>query len=145
MQPVALLAQADDEVNKPCAPRIPVSAQTKPDRRTSTLYGEINLTNRNFFLVEDRSFLPGEASREGYIGENSAIKRIQQSIYIDATVPALAHDKVADRSARGEIDGIRNRIVAYRNRYLARVKSLEFSPRGLLSEVNVIANALGGA
>lgn len=111
------------------------------DNRTAALLG--NLTNRNFLLVEDRSFLPGAGSRAVYIGENSAIKRIQHSIYIDATVPALAHDAVADRSARGEIDGIRNRIVAYRNRHLARVKSLEFNPRGLSSEANVIANALG--
>jgi hypothetical protein len=238
MHPIALLAQADDEVNKVCAPRIPVPAPTKPDRQTSALHGEVkgmiarrtrlpdvvsglvafwaistwfqdalqvfpilaisgpaheatnvldvlhdlcdapvllagfkrgdlkdlrgftllisepnldnrtaallgNLTNRNFLLVEDRSFLPAAGSRAVYIGENSAIKRIQHSIYIDATVPALAHDAVADRSARGEIDGIRNRIVAYRNRHLARVKSLEFNRRGLSSEANVIANALG--
>jgi hypothetical protein len=111
------------------------------DNRTAALLG--NLTNRNFCFVADRSCVPGAGSRAVYLGENPAIRRIQHSIYIDATVPALAHDAVADRSTREEIDGVRNRILAYRKRHLARVKSLEFNPRGLSSEANVIASALG--
>jgi hypothetical protein len=110
------------------------------DNRTAALLG--NLTNRNFLLVEESSLLGCAGSMAIYVGENSAIKRIPHSIHVHMA-PALAHDAVGYRSAREKIDGVRNRILAYRNRHLAIVKCLEFNPRGLSSEVNVIANALG--
>jgi hypothetical protein len=110
------------------------------DNRTAALLG--NLTNRNFLLVEERSFLPGAGSKAVYIGEDSAIKKIQNSIHIHA-LPALDYDAVPDRPAREEIDAVRKRILRYRTKNLDKVRPLEFNPRGLSREANVIANALG--
>lgn len=110
------------------------------DNRTATLLG--NLTNRNFLLLEERSLLGCAGSRAIYVGEDAAVKRVQNSIHVDATVP-LDHDAVVDRWVPGTIDVLRKRISAYRTRHLARVRSLEFNPCGLSREANVIANALG--
>jgi hypothetical protein len=109
--------------------------------RTAALLG--NLTNRDFAIVEQRSYLYCANSVAVYIGEHSAIKRVQHAVYIDATVPSLADGPVPDHLVRGTTDGVRKRIGEYRIRHLARVSSLEFNPRGLSGEARVIANALG--
>jgi hypothetical protein len=111
------------------------------DARSAALLG--NLMNRDFVVVEQGSYLYCASSAAVYIGEDSAIQKIQNSIFIDATVPALAREAVADRSAPAEIDAVRKRIIAYRTKNLDKVRSLEFNPRGLSREANVIANALG--
>jgi hypothetical protein len=109
--------------------------------RTAALLG--NLTNRDFAIVEQRSYVYCANSVAVYIGEHSLIKKIQHSIYVDATVPSLADGPVPDHLVRGKTDGLRKRIGEYRTRHLARVRSLEFNPRGLSGEARVIANALG--
>jgi hypothetical protein len=110
------------------------------DKRTAALLG--NLTNRNFLLVEEGSLLDFAASRAIYIGENSAIGKIPHSIHVHAT-PALAQNAVAHRSLRAEIEGLRERILAYQTKHLGKVRSLEFNPRGLSPELTVIGNVLG--
>jgi hypothetical protein len=112
------------------------------DNRMAALLG--NLTNRNFLLVEERSFLRAASSKAVYLGEDSAIKRIQNwiPIQVHATV-ALDYGAVANRSRRQEIDGIKKRMLAYRIKNLSKIRSLEFTPHGLSGEANVIANALG--
>ena len=101
-----------------------------------------NLAHRKFLLVEKRSFLPAAGSKAVYIGEDSAIKKIQNSIHINS-LPALDYDAVPDRLARQEIDAVRKRILRCRTKNLDKVRSLEFNPRGLSREANVIANAQG--
>jgi hypothetical protein len=100
------------------------------------------LTNRNFLLVEEGSLLGFASSRAVYIGENSAIGKIPHSIHVHAS-PALAQNAVAHRSLRAEIEGLRKRILAYQTKYLGKVRSLEFNPRGLSPELTVIGNSLG--
>jgi hypothetical protein len=109
--------------------------------RTAALLG--NLTNRDFAIVEQRSYLYCANSVAVYIGEHSAIKKIQHSIYVDATVPSFPDGPVPDHLVRGTTDGVRQRIGEYRTRHLAGVRSLEFNPRGLSGEARVIGNALG--
>jgi hypothetical protein len=112
------------------------------DNRTAALLG--NLSHRNFLIVEERSLIGCAGSKAVYIGEDSAIRRIQNSlhIHVHATI-ALDYDAVADRSSPEEIDGVRKRILAYRTKNLGKVRSLEFNPRGFSGEARVIGNALG--
>jgi hypothetical protein len=91
------------------------------DARTAALLG--NLTNRGFALVEQGSYLYCTNSKAIYIGENPAIKRIQHSIYIDATVPAHTEGPVPGQPAPETIDAIRNHILEYRTRNLDKVRS----------------------
>jgi hypothetical protein len=111
------------------------------DARTAALFG--NLTNRDFALVEQGSFLYCANSKAVYIGEDPAIKRIQHSIYIDATVPARTDGPVPGQPAPETIDAIWNHILEYRTRNLDKVRSLEFNPCGLSLEATAMANALG--
>jgi hypothetical protein len=111
------------------------------DARTAAVLG--NLTNRGFAVVEQGSYLYCANSKAVYIGEDPAVKRIQHSIYIDATVPALADSPVPGQPPPETIDAIRNRILEYRTRNLDKVRPLEFNPCELSREAAVIANALG--
>jgi hypothetical protein len=111
------------------------------DNRTAALLG--NLTNRDFMLVEQSSYLYCAGSRAVYVGEEPAIKRIQHSLYIDATTPPHVDPPVRGQSLPETIDSLRNRILEYRNRNLSKVRYLEFNPRGLSPEAHAIANALG--
>ena len=110
------------------------------DNRSVALLG--NLTNRRFLLVEGRDVLGCAGSTAIYLGEDSPIKKIPHSIHIHAA-PALAHGALAHRPAQKKIDDLRVRIHRYSTRHLARVRSLDFNPRGLSSELTVIANSLG--
>jgi hypothetical protein len=111
------------------------------DARTAALVG--NLTNRGFALVDQGYYLYCANSKAVYIGDDPAIKRIQHSIYIDATVPARTDGPVSGQPAPEIIDAIRNRILEYRTRNLEKVRLLEFNPSGLSLEATAIANALG--
>jgi hypothetical protein len=111
------------------------------DNRTAALLG--NLTNRDFMLVEQGSYLYCAGSRAVYIGEDPAIKTIQHSLYINATTPPHADPPIPSRSQPETIDSLRNRLLEYRNRNLGKVRSLEFNPRGLSLEAHAMANALG--
>jgi hypothetical protein len=111
------------------------------DNRTAALLG--NLTNRDFMLVEQGSYLHCAGSRAVYIGEDPAIKTIQHSLYINATTPPHADPPIPSRSQPETIDSLRNRLLEYRNRNLGKVRSLEFNPRGLSLEAHAMANALG--
>jgi hypothetical protein len=117
-----------------------ISEESLP-ARTAVLLG--NLTNRDFVVVEQGYYLYCASSVAVYIGEHSAVKRVQNSIYINATVPPLADSRVPTHLVRAAIDGVRQRIGEYRTRHLATVRSLEFIPRGLSAEASIIANALG--
>jgi hypothetical protein len=111
------------------------------DNRTAALLG--NLTNRDFLVVEQGSYLYCAGSRAVYIGEDPAIKTIQHSLYINATTPPHVDPPVPGQSLPGTIDSLRNRLLEYRNRNLGKVRSLGFHPRGLTSEAHAMANALG--
>jgi hypothetical protein len=58
------------------------------DARGAGLLG--NLTNQDFGLIEEGSYIYRARFMAVYVSEDPPIKRIQHSIYIDATVPALA-------------------------------------------------------
>jgi hypothetical protein len=111
------------------------------DARTAALFG--NLTNRGFALVEQGSYLYCAGSKAVYIGDDPAIKRIQHSVYIDATVPAPTNGRVPVQPAPETIDAIREDMLDYRTRNLEKVRLLEFNPSGLSLEATAIANALG--
>jgi hypothetical protein len=111
------------------------------DNRTATLLG--NLTNRGFILVEQGSYLYDTCSRAIYIGEHPAIKRIQHSLYIDVTTPPRPDPPAPDQSLPGTIASLRNRLLEYRDKNLAEVRSMEFNPHGLSPEAHAMANALG--
>jgi hypothetical protein len=111
------------------------------DNRTAALLG--NLTNRDFMLVEQGSYLCCASSKAIYIGEDPTIKRIQHSLYINATTPPHVDPPVAGQALSVTIDSLRNRLLEYRNRNLGTVRSLEFNPRGLSLEAHAMANALG--
>jgi hypothetical protein len=111
------------------------------DPRTAALLG--NLTNRGFALVEQGSYLYGTNSKAVYIGEDPAIKKIQHSIYIDATVPECTDGPVPGQSAPETMDTIRDHLLEYRTRNLEKVRAMEFNPSGLSLEATAIANALG--
>jgi hypothetical protein len=93
--------------------------------------------------VDQGYYLYCANSKAVYIGDDPAIKRIQHSIYIDATVPARTDGPVSGQPAPEIIDAIRNRILEYRTRNLEKVRLLEFNPSGLSLEATAIANALG--
>jgi hypothetical protein len=111
------------------------------DARTAALLG--NLTNRGFALVDQGYYLYCANSKAVYIGDDPAIKPVQHSIYIDATVPARTDGRVPGQPTPETIDAIRNRILEYRSRNLEKVRLLEFNPAGLSLEATAIANALG--
>jgi hypothetical protein len=111
------------------------------DNRTAAVLG--NLTNRDFILVEQGHYLHCAGSRAVYVGEDPSIKKIQHSLYIDATTPQHNDPPVPGQSLPGTIDSLRNRILDYRNRNLNKVSHLEFNPGGLSPEAHAIANALG--
>jgi hypothetical protein len=111
------------------------------DNRTAGLLG--NLTNRDFLLVEQGSYLYCAGSRAVYIGEDPEFKRIQHSLCIDVTTSPHVDPTIPSQSWPETIGSLRNRLVEYRDRNLGRVRSLGFHPRGLSSEAHAIANALG--
>jgi len=111
------------------------------DNRTAALLG--NFTNKYFMFVEQGSHRYCANSKAVYIGEDPAIKRIQHSIYIDATIPARADGPVLRQLTWGEVYVVRNRMLEYRTRNLDKVRPLAFNPSGLSLEATVIANALG--
>lgn len=102
-------------------------AEQNLDNRTAALLG--NLTNRHFILIDQGYGLHGAGSRAVYIGEDPAIKRIQHSLYIDVTTPSPVDPPIPDQSRLETIDSLRNRLLKYRNRNLAKVRSLGFHPR----------------
>jgi hypothetical protein len=111
------------------------------DNRTAALLG--NLTNRDFILLEQGSCVFCAGSRAVYIGEDPSIKRIQHSLYIDATTAPHVDPPVPGPAMSATIDSLRNRILLYRNRNLSKVRFLEFHPCGLSLESHAMANALG--
>jgi hypothetical protein len=111
------------------------------DNRTAALLG--NLTNRDFILLEQGSYLYCAGSRAVYIGEDPVINRIQHSLYIDAAAPPLAKPPDPGWSLPGTIDSLRQRILEYRDRNMEEVRCLAFDPCGLSPEAHAIANALG--
>jgi hypothetical protein len=100
-------------------------------------------SNRDFALVEQGSYLHGANSKAVYICDDQAIKRIQHSIYMNATVSARTDGPVPGQPARETMDAIRNHILDYRTTNLDKVRLLEFNPSGLSPEATAIANALG--
>jgi len=111
------------------------------DNRTAALLG--NLTNRDFILLEQGSYLYCAGSRAVYIGEDPAINRIQHSLYIDAAARPLAKPPDPGWSLPGTIDSLRQRILEYRDRNMEEVRCLTFNPCGLSPEAHAMANALG--
>jgi hypothetical protein len=111
------------------------------DNRTAALLG--NLTNRGFILLEQGSYLYCSGSRAIYIGEDPAVKRIQHSLCVDVTAHPHAGRPASGQWLPGKIDSLRNRILGYRDRNLAKVRSLEFNPHDLSPEAHAMANALG--
>jgi hypothetical protein len=111
------------------------------DNRTAALLG--NLTNRDFILLEQGSYLYCAGSRAVYIGEDPAIQRIQHSLYIDAAARPLAKPPDPSWSLPGTIDKLRLRTLEYRDRNMEEARCLTFNPCGLSPEAHAIANALG--
>jgi hypothetical protein len=111
------------------------------DNRTAALLG--NLTNRHFILVEERSYLYCAGSRAVYVGEESAIKKIQHAIWVNVTTPPHVDPPIPSQSRPETISSLRDHLSKYRNRNLGNVRSLGFHPRGLSSETHAIANVLG--
>jgi hypothetical protein len=116
-------------------------AESNLNNRTAALLG--NLTNRNFVLVEQGYYLHCAGSRAIYVGEDPSIKRIQHSLYIDATIPPGIPPPAPGQALSATIASLRNRILLYRKRNLSKVRFLAFHPRGLSLESHAIANALG--
>jgi hypothetical protein len=111
------------------------------DNRTAALLG--NLTNRDFILLEQGSYLYCAGSRAVYIGEDPAINRIQHSLYIDAVARPLAKLPDPGWPLPGTIETLRQRILEYRDRNMEEVRCLTFNPCGLSPEAHAMANALG--
>jgi hypothetical protein len=111
------------------------------DNRTAALLG--NLTNRDFILVEQGSYLCCANSKAVYIGEDPAINRIQHSLYIDAAARPLAKPPDPGWSLPGPIDSLRQSIFEYRDRNMEEARCLAFNPCGLSPEAHAMANALG--
>jgi hypothetical protein len=111
------------------------------DNRTAALLGI--LTNRDFILLEQGSYLYCAGSRAVYIGEDPAIHRIQHSLYIDAAARPLAKPPDPSWSLPGTIDNLRQRILEYRDRNMEEARCLTFNPCGLSPEAHAMANALG--
>jgi hypothetical protein len=112
-------------------------SQPNMNNQTATLLG--NLTNRDFMMVEEGSYRYSAGSRAIYIGEDPAIKKIQNAIYINVAassgaVPPTRPKWVAD---------LPGHLRLYRDKHLEQVCRLEFSPSGLSLEAHAIANALG--
>ena len=111
------------------------------DSRTAVLLG--NLTNRGFSLVEGRSWTPCAVSVAISIGENSIVREIQNSIWIDVAAPPTTKPRRSAMPVEQRTDPLRISLNGYRERNLEKVRRLEFTPSGLSLECHDIANALG--
>jgi hypothetical protein len=112
-------------------------SQPNMNNQTATLLG--NLTNRDFMTVEEGSYRYSAGSRAIYIGEDPAIKKIQNAIYINVAAPSGA----GPSNRHGSVAYLPGHLRRYRNEHLDQVRRLEFCPSGLSLEAHAIAKALG--
>jgi hypothetical protein len=105
------------------------------DNRAAALLG--NLTNQDFLIVEEGSFIQCARSRAIDIGEDPAIRRIQHSIPINIAPTD------APQWLQQNIEHVTDQLKKYREKNLDHVRRLEFSPSGVSSETAAIAKALG--
>jgi hypothetical protein len=109
--------------------------------QTAALLG--NLTNRGFMILEQRYRLYCHSSKAIYIGDDPKIKRIQHAIYIDVT-PALNAEKgIPSEGVDLSVEELHAHLAKYRERNLAQVRRLEFTPTGVSPETGAVAKALG--
>jgi hypothetical protein len=102
-----------------------------------------NLTNRGFMIVEQRYYLFCHSSKAIYIGDSPTIKRIQHAIYIDVTPALNAEKRVPPEGVELSVEDLNAHLAKYRERNLAQVRRLEFSPTGVSPETGAVAKALG--
>ncbi len=116
---------------------------SKPDldSRTAVLLG--NLTNRRFSFMEGQSWRHCAASVAIYIGENSTVRQIQNSISIDVTASPNAKPRPFARPLDRKADPLVISFGEYSRRNREKVQLMEFAPAGLSLETYAIANALG--
>ena len=111
------------------------------NNQTASLLG--NLTNRDFIIVEERSYLPCHSSNAIYIGDDPKIKRIQHAIYIDVTPALDAEKRIPPEWLHRNTKDLSGHLANYRENNLAQVCRLEFNPTGVSPETGAIAKALG--
>jgi hypothetical protein len=98
------------------------------NNQTAALLG--NFTNRGFMIVEQRYYLYCHSSKAIYIGECPTIKRIQHAIYIDVTPALNAEKRVPPEGVELSVADLNAHLAKYRERNLAQVRRLEFTPLG---------------
>jgi hypothetical protein len=110
------------------------------DNRAAALLG--NLTNPGFIIVDQRSFLRRAASRAIYIGEDSSIKKIQHSIYINITQTAAEPPTTAEW-LQSYIRVLPAHLEQYREKNVEQVRRSTFAPYGGASGTAAVTKALG--
>jgi hypothetical protein len=101
-----------------------------------------NMTNREFIIVDQRSYSYYASSRAIYIGEDSSIKKIQHSIQINITRTAAEPPTPAEW-LQSYISALPKHLEHYREKNVEQVRRSTFNPSGLTSETAAIAKALG--
>jgi hypothetical protein len=116
-------------------------AEPNLDNRTAALLG--TLTNPGFLFITEGYRTDRCGSKAIYVGEDPAIRRIQNSIQIAAATQPHAKPLDTSQSERQTMDPLRGRVFEYYKRNVAKVTRLEFNPDGLSLEGHAMANALG--
>ena len=110
------------------------------DNRAAALLG--NMTNPEFIIVDQRSYLRCASSRAIYIGEDSLIKKIQHSIHINVTRTA-AQPPTSAEWLQSSLSAIPEHLEHYRKKNVEQVRRSAFAPSGVASGTAAVAKALG--
>lgn len=110
------------------------------DNRAAALLG--NMTNPGFIVVDQRFHLRPAASRAIYIGEDSSIKKIQHSIYINIPQTA-AEPPTAAEWLPTYISALPAHLQHYREKNVEQVRRSAYAPFGGVSGTAAVAKALG--
>jgi hypothetical protein len=116
-------------------------SEPKLDSRTAVLLG--SLTNRGFSFMDGQSWRTCTAAVAIYVGENSTVRGIQNSIWIDAAAAPTAKPRATARSREQRADPLLINLKDYTDGNMERVLRAEFVPTGLSLESYDIASALG--
>jgi len=98
------------------------------DNRAAALLG--NMTNPEFIIVDQRSYLRCASSRAIYIGEDSLIKKIQHSIHINVTRTA-AQPPTSAEWLQSSLSAIPEHLEHYRKKNVEQVRRSAFAPSGV--------------
>ncbi len=110
------------------------------DDRAAALVG--NMTNPGFIIMDQGSSLRCASSRAIYIGEDSLIKKIQHSIYINVTRTA-AEPPTSAEWQQSPLIALPEQLEHYRKVNIEQVRRSAFAPYGVASETAAVAKALG--